>query len=100
MALLVHCTHCGRSYARVFLDPGSAPRCRCGQPLSLDGDPPRFVDREALLREEHELSELSRAADRVSFLIVATDCPRVDVDIQRAALRKRCKALVPDKMDL
>jgi hypothetical protein len=100
MGLLVQCSSCGRSYARVFLDPAHAPRCRCGETLLLHGDSPRFVDREALLREERQLTELARAADRVSFLIVATDCPRVDVDIQRAALRKRCQALFPDKMEL
>jgi hypothetical protein len=34
----------------------------------------------------------------VCFLIVATDTPRIDVDIQRAEVRRRCLELFPDKM--
>ena len=100
MGLLVECPQCGKSYGRVFLDPEREPHCRCGEPLRRLGGEPQFVDREAFVREENRLGELQRAADRVSFLIVATDCPRVDIDIQRAELRRRCKTLFPDKMDL
>ena len=66
----------------------------------LRGEAPQFVDREALQREERRLAEIARAADQLSYLIVSTDCPRIDVDIQRANLRRRCKALFPDKMDV
>jgi len=97
--MLVTCGRCGATYARVLL-AGRAPRCRCGAPLDLVGPNPSFVDREALLAEEGKLRELGRLADRVSSLIVASDCPRVDVDIQRLALRRRCQALFPDKMQL
>lgn len=100
VGLLVQCSECGRSYARVFIEPGRDARCRCGEPLRRLGTEPHFVDREAFLREENRLGELQRAADRVSFLIVATDCPRVDIDIQRAELRRRCTSLFPDKMEL
>jgi len=100
VGLLVECSGCGQTYARVFLDPAREPRCRCGEPLRGLGAEPQFVDRDAFVREENQLGELQRAADRVSFLIVATDCPRVDIDIQRADLRRRCKTLFPDKMDL
>lgn len=98
--MLVTCETCGRSYARVLLQAAAAARCRCGASLRADGPGPQFVDREAMQAEEAKLGELSRAADRVSFLIVATDCPRIDVDIQRAALRRRCGTLFPDKLDL
>jgi len=100
MGMLVQCARCGQSYARVFLDPSSEPVCRCGTPLEIEGPPPQFVDRDALVREERRIGELSRAADRVSFLIVATDCPRIDIDIQRAELRRRCQTLFPDKMEV
>ena len=100
MGLLVECARCRQSYARVFFAPGKPPVCRCGEALPVEGEAPQFVDREALVREERRISELARAADRVAFLIVATDCPRIDVQIERAALRRRCQVLFPDKMDL
>jgi hypothetical protein len=100
MTMLVQCARCGNSYARVFLDASSDPRCKCGERLDPEGPGPQFVDRDELVREERRLGELARAADRVSFLIVATDCPRIDIDIQRAELRRRCQTLFPDKMDV
>lgn len=100
MELLVECARCKQSYARVFFAAGKVPVCRCGEPLAVEGEAPQFVDREILIREERRISELARAADRLAFLIVATDCPRIDIDIERAALRRRCKVLFPDKMEL
>lgn len=99
MNLLVQCDRCGRSYGRVFLDPARRPACRCGTPLRA-GEAPRFVDREAMLIEERRLEEIARAADHLCYLIVATDCPRIDVEIERGNLRRRCAKLFPDKMDL
>jgi hypothetical protein len=100
MGLLVECEGCGQSYARVLLAPAPSPVCRCGRALSLEGEVPQFVDRETVVREENRVSELARAAERLAFLIVATDCPRIDVEIERASLRRRCQVLFPDKMDL
>jgi hypothetical protein len=94
--MIVTCPKCSSSYARVLLaDP---PRCRCGQLLVLDDAAPQFVDREGLLEEEENIREITRMAELVSFLIVATDCPKVDIEIKRAELKRRCRALFPDKM--
>lgn len=100
MSILVTCKRCGTSYGRVFLEGSKERRCRCGLALRLGRKRPSFVDSDALRTEDAKLRELSRDADRLSFMIVATDCPRIDVDIERAALRRRCQALFPDKMDL
>lgn len=100
MSWIVTCKACGASYARVFLEDERERRCRCGTRLELEGPGPVLVDSEALRAEEAKLRELSRAADRLSFMIVATDCPRIDVDIQRAELRRHCRRLFPDKMEL
>lgn len=95
--MVVICPNCSSSYARVLLR-GDTPRCRCGHPLLVQGPEPRFVDRERLLEEEAKIREISRMAQEVSFLIVATDFPRVDIDIKRAELKARCRVLFPDKM--
>ena len=98
MGMIVTCPKCSSSYARVLL--GETPRCRCGQLLPLDAVAPRFVDREGLQEEEANIREITRMAEQVSFLIVATDCPKVDIEIKRAELKRRCRTLFPDKMDL
>ncbi len=103
MEFLVTCRECGRSYACILL-PDTDARCRCG--AALEPRMPSAIpenasgEADALHREEAALQELRRLADRVSFLIVATDMPRVDVDIHRIELRRRCQELFPDKMDV
>jgi hypothetical protein len=46
------------------------------------------------------MRELQRAADRVSFLIVASDYPLIDITIERANLRRMALDLFPGKEDL
>lgn len=43
---------------------------------------------------------LKRMADRISFLIVASDYPDIDVEIEIEKLRERCRQLFPDRMAL
>jgi hypothetical protein len=123
MDLVIECARCGVSYARPLLGPDPVCR-RCGTPLlgpsatpgqrgnagpplrtRADATPPLRTRadagtplREEVRREEANLRELQRLAERVCFLIVATDTPRIDVDIQRAEVRRRCLELFPDKM--
>jgi hypothetical protein len=43
---------------------------------------------------------LQRKADRISFLIVASDYPDIDIDIEIASLRRWCKVHLPDRVEL
>lgn len=57
--------------------------------------------RELLVIEENErLAAFQRKADRIAFLIVASDYERVDVEIEKAELREECARLFPDKLEL
>jgi hypothetical protein len=60
----------------------------------------RQWERELLALEDERVAELQRQADRLSFLIVATDFPEVDILIARRKLRERCQELFPDRLDL
>ena len=56
---------------------------------------------EWLVAEENEkLAAFQRKADRIAFLIVASDYERIDVEIEKAELREECARLFPDKLDL
>jgi hypothetical protein len=56
---------------------------------------------ELLVIEENEkLAAFQRKADRIAFLIVASDYERIDVDIEKAELRQECARLFPDKLEL
>jgi hypothetical protein len=43
---------------------------------------------------------LQRKADRLSSLIVASDYPDVDIDVEIAALRRWCRTHLPDRLEL
>jgi hypothetical protein len=47
-----------------------------------------------------EMRELQRMADYVCMLIVGTDYPEIDIEIEKAKVRQRCEELYPDRMDL
>ncbi len=48
-------------------------------------------------KEEEKVQLLSREAERIVMLILHTDYPKVDIDIEREKLRKMCMELFPDK---
>jgi len=41
---------------------------------------------------------LKRKADRVCFLIVATDYPEIDIEIEKSKVRDLCEELFPDRL--
>jgi hypothetical protein len=56
---------------------------------------------ELLVTQENEkLEAFQRKADRIAFLIVASDYERIDVEIEKAELRQECARQFPDKLDL
>jgi hypothetical protein len=56
---------------------------------------------ELLVTEENEkLAAFQRKADRIAFLIVASDYERIDVEIEKAELREECTRQFPDKLEL
>jgi hypothetical protein len=101
MSLFVECSTCQLSYARLLISK-EAPRCRCGEPLRLGHWPhikpsPELLASPEQQAEEDDLRELSRSVDYISYLIVSTDTPRVDIDIKSAELKRRCIELFPGK---
>jgi len=109
--MAIRCPQCGAEYDVALFQFGIAFRCSCGRLVSGEhvqiapGAPPAGgeqgpADPEVAAREEAAYRELQRAADRISFLIVATDYPRIDVEIERRNLRDLCRRLFPDKLEL
>ena len=58
----------------------------------------RFFDDEHVPREA--MRELQRMVHRVCALILNPDYPEIDILIEREKVRRRCKELFPDRMDL
>lgn len=46
------------------------------------------------------MRELQRMADRVCVLILSSDLPAIDVEIEKIAVRQRCLELYPEREPL
>jgi hypothetical protein len=55
---------------------------------------------EQIARETRRLREFQREADRVSDLVLNTDLPWIDIEIQIEKLREEARRLFPGKDDL
>jgi hypothetical protein len=51
-------------------------------------------------RYDEKREWLKRRADRISFLIVATDLPQIDLLIEEEKLRRECERIFPESMHL
>jgi len=43
------------------------------------------------------MEEVQRMADRVCTLILSSDLPAIDIDIEKSKVRQRCLELYPDR---
>ena len=50
--------------------------------------------------KRERMRELQRMADRVCVLILCSDYPEIDIEIEKSKVREKCEELYPDRMDL
>ena len=127
--MTVLCSKCGEAFDPSLFTFGIPFRCECGELVdtahritantqsqsrggvvlhvqTTKNPNPEFrerlkrVARHALMVEEHKIEEMRVAADHVSFLIVSTDYPVVDIEAEKRKARHRCEELFPDRVYL
>ncbi len=55
-------------------------------------------ERVRLAAARMKMDLLKRAADRISFLIVASDYPEIDIEIEKSKVRNLCGELFPTRV--
>ena len=50
--------------------------------------------------EERAAEEIRRAAERICALILTDDYPAIDIEIEKANLKRRVREILPEKVDL
>jgi hypothetical protein len=50
--------------------------------------------------EDNAVEELRRAAERICTLILTTDYPDIDIQIEKANLKRRVREIFPDKVQV
>ncbi len=53
-----------------------------------------------MLDPREPMHELQRMADRVCVLILSSDLPAIDIEIEKSKVRERCLELYPDQEEL
>jgi len=127
--MTVLCSQCGAAFEPRLFDFGIPFRCECGslvdsshrisaslrndargrvvlfvrtteEPDPESAEKLKRAARQALLTEEKKLGEMRNLADRISYLITATDYPEIDIEIEKNKVRRRVEKLFPDRVYL
>jgi len=110
-AVAITCPRCKRQYDITLFEFGRRVVCVCGEVVTAEGYfPPRGEKRKvganakniehARLIARQKMKRLRRAADRVCSLILISDYPEIDIEIEKARVRELAEELFPDRMDL
>lgn len=85
--MAIRCAFCGEEYDVTLFEFGNTVDCPCGHVVRL----------EHKKVEEEKIQEVKRLADKIAFLIVSTDYPEIDIEIEKQKLKDRLAELFPDK---
>jgi len=107
----VTCPRCNRQYDITLFQFGRRVICECGELVSAEGSFPPMSEEatarstraeieQAKLVARQKMETLRRAADRVCCLILISDYPEIDIEIEKAKVRELAEELFPDRMDL
>ena len=98
--MAVRCPSCGRQYDITLFEFDRAVTCVCGKTVTFRHE--ETADDEPGRRESEaaRVGEIQRMADRIASLIVASDYPMIDIELEKQKLREKISEFFPDKMDL
>jgi len=103
--MAVKCPKCRKEYDISLFESGKEIICVCGTRLGLEHEE-IFKQIEKIRRkyhlgiEEEKLVEIRRAQDKIVVLILNSDYPKVDVEIEMAKFRDLIKKIFPEKVHL
>ena len=98
--MAIRCGQCGREYDVTLFEFDRSITCVCGKTVTLKH---AQMTEEAMYTrrsEDRKVQEIQTMADRIASLIVGSDYPIIDIEIEKGKLRDRISELFPDKMDL
>jgi len=98
--MAIKCSYCNREYDVTLFEFGRSISCVCGNIVSLKHE--KIVDEALIARrsEDRKVTEIRKMADRIASLIVSTDYPMIDIEIEKQKLQHRITELFPDKTEL
>ena len=98
--MAVRCSYCGRDYDVTLFEFDRSITCGCGKTVVFKHE--QMTDEAILARiaEDRKIREIRAMADRIASLIIGSDYPMIDIEIEKQKLKERISELFPDKVDL
>ncbi|MFH1025249.1 MAG: hypothetical protein V1764_01035 [Nitrospirota bacterium] len=98
--MAVRCSYCGRDYDVTLFEFDRSITCLCGKTVVFKHE--QMTDEAILARsaEDRKIREIRAMADRIASLIIGSDYPMIDIEIEKQKLKERISELFPDKIDL
>lgn len=99
--MAISCPKCGSQYDVTLFQFDRAVPCRCGW-LVRAGEPQerRMAPPPRGRRRGGEAERLRRRADGITWMILYSDLPSVDVEIAINDLREHVRRMLPDRLGL
>ena len=95
--MAIRCPHCKREYDVTLFEFEKTVKCICGNVISLQHKETLAGLSDAHKEEDEKITKIKNLADKIAFLIVSTDYPRIDIEIEKENFRERINELFPDK---
>lgn len=98
--MAVRCKYCGRDYDFTLFEFERTITCVCGKTVTFKHE--QMTDEVLLARrsEDRKVREIRTMADRIASLIVSSDYPMIDIEIEKQKLMERISELFPDRTEL
>ncbi|MBI5674871.1 MAG: hypothetical protein HZC48_03430 [Nitrospirae bacterium] len=98
--MAIRCSYCGREYDVTLFEFDMSITCVCGKTVKFKHEQMTDEALLALSLEDMKVREITIMAYRIASLIVGSDYPLIDIEIEKEKLRERILELFPDKIDL
>lgn len=92
--MAIKCPYCKREYDVTLFEFDVTVKCACGNIIRMQH---LEILNELLLNEDEKISGIKRGADKIAFLIVSTDYPGTDIEIEKGKFRAKIEEIFPDK---
>ncbi len=101
VCMAVRCSYCNREYDVTLFEFDRSIVCVCGKTVKYNYELSiTNYERTARKIEDRKIAEIRRMADRISSLIVSSDYPMIDIEIEKQKLQELISELFPDKTGL
>ena len=98
--MAIRCAYCGKDYDVTLFEFDRSITCVCGKTVTFTHEQMTDESLLAMRSEDRKVREIRTMADRIASLIVGSDYPMIDIEIEKQKLRERISELFPDKTDL